>query len=217
MYGFDSGLDLQPVSPGTSVVITGPAMSGLTELTLRLLACGDREGLIVLSTDDPADEVIANYERRDGRFDHGRMAVVDCGKARETTSEDGNVRSVTSPTDLTGLGIQFTSLYEELYRGGIDAVRVGVLSVSSLLLYAKEFRNVYRFLHTMTGRIRSADGLGVFALDPSSHDDRAVQSIVQTFDARIELRETDGGREFRVRGLAEQPEDWRSYEPVAPG
>jgi hypothetical protein len=125
-------------------------------------------------------------------------------------SDDENIRSVRSPSDLTGIGIEYSSLYEGLFGEGIQRVRTGLFSISTLLVYADEMQPVYRFLHTLTGRVRTADGFGVCVIDPSSVDDRTLSSITQTFDGRVDLREVDGGKQLRVRGLAGQSSDWRS-------
>lgn len=52
------------------------------------------------------------------------------------------------------------------------------------------------------------DGLGLLALDSRAHEERAVSTIQQLCDGRIEVRSGDGGREVRVNGLPGQPEGW---------
>jgi KaiC/GvpD/RAD55 family RecA-like ATPase len=207
-YEFE-GVPIEPVRAGTSLLVAGPALSGTEELALRLLAGGERQGdgTLFIAVDDSGEELLTAYEGIGGTFDRQRMAVIECGSTTE--SDDENIRSVRSPSDLTGIGIEYSSLYEGLFGEGIQRVRTGLISVSTLLMYADEIQPVYRFLHTLTGRVRTADGVGICVVDPSSVDDRTLSSITQTFDGRVDLRETDGGAELRVRGLPDQSSDWR--------
>jgi KaiC/GvpD/RAD55 family RecA-like ATPase len=207
-YDFD-GVPIDPVRAGTSLLVAGPALAGTEDLALRLLVGGERagEGALFIAVDDSGEELLAAYESVGGTFDRQRMAAIECGSPMESTDE--NIRSVRSPSDLTGIGIEYSSLYEGLFGEGIQRVRTGLFSVSTLLMYADEIQPVYRFLHTLTGRVRTADGFGVCVIDPTSVDDRTLSSITQTFDGRVDLRETEGGKELRVRGLAGQSSDWR--------
>jgi KaiC/GvpD/RAD55 family RecA-like ATPase len=169
------------------------------------------EGLILVSTDDPAATLIDDYGDVGGAFDRRRMAVIECIEPSEGP-EDDNVRTVRSPGDLTGIGIEFSSLYEGLYAEGIERVRIGLFSVTTLLMYADELQPVYRFLHTITGRVRSAEGLGVAVVDPTAQDEQTVSSVAQTFDGCVDVRRTDDGDyQLRVRGLSDQPEGWQRF------
>jgi hypothetical protein len=204
-----AGLPIDPVEPGTCLLVAGPALAGTEDLALRMLAGSERqdEGTLFIAVDDPGEELLATYEGVGGTFDRGRMAAIECGSVAE--SDDENIRSVRSPGDLTGIGIEYSSLYEGLFGEGIQRVRTGLFSVSTLLMYAEEIQPVYRFLHTLTGRVRTADGVGVCVIDPRSIDERMLGSIIHTFDGRVDLREENGESELRVRGLADQSSDWR--------
>jgi len=201
-------LPIDPVEPGTSLLVAGPALSGIRELGLRLLTGGDEDGVLFLAIDDSGEKIVTAYESVGGGFDRSRMAIIQCG-GTDADRGDENIRCVASPSDLTGIGIEYSSLYESLYGEGIDRVRTGLFSISTLLMYVDDMQSVYRFLHTLTGRVNSADGLGVCVVDPSSHDRQTLSSITQTFDGRIDLRETEGDAEIRVRGLPDQPSEWQ--------
>jgi hypothetical protein len=118
---------------------------------------------------------------------------------------------VSAPGDLTGIGIAFSSLYEQLYDGGVERVRTGLYTLAPLLMFVDEVQPLYRFLHTVTGRIRSAGGLGVAAMDPQTEDETTVRTLLQPFDGEIQLREADG-HEMRIRGLDDQPDGWQPID-----
>jgi len=206
-YEFE-GLPLEPVDSGTSLLVTGPALGGTREVVMRLLACQAGEGMLLLSTDLQGEEVIEAFEAGGCAYNTSLMAVIDCTE-NSTENDDRNIHAVSSPRDLTGMGILFSSFYEDLYSAGIEQVRTGLFTLAPLLMYADEVQPLYRFLHTVTGRIRTADGLGVTVMDPGAQEETTFRTLSQPFDARIEVRERDDGqRQLRARGLADQPDGW---------
>jgi len=62
-------------------------------------------------------------------------------------------------------------------------------------------QTVFRFLHVFTGRVQSADALGVFVIDSTAHDQQTMSTLKQLFDGQIEIREDDGQPELRLKGV----------------
>lgn len=209
-YEFDR-LPLNPIEGGTNLLVVGPTLSGSRDLLLELLLDNnDSDGVIFISADAGGEQAIEAFEGTGTEFDPGRMCVIDC--TRQASGSDGAIRTVGSPSDLTGIGIEFSSLYHSLHSRDTSRVRVGLNSVTTLLTYAEDFRTVYRFLHTLTSRIRTSDGLCAAVIDPDATDQQALGTIAQAFDGRIDVREEDG-LELKVRGLDDQPTGWQSVEP----
>jgi len=203
-YEFEK-LPIDGVKPGTNLLLTGPALSGTRGLLLRMLL-GD-DGVVIITADTNARKTLSDFERVGGSVDRDRVRVVSC--TTEGDEEFGSVvSSVSSPGDLTGIGIEYSSQYERVYSRGYDTVRTGIYTLTPLLVYSDDIRPVFRFVNTVTSRIRTADGLGVCAIDPSAHDEQVVNSIAQPFDARIDVREGEERFELRVRGLSDQPAEW---------
>jgi len=209
-YDFE-GLPLDPVEPGTSLLVTGPSIGGTRELCMELLR-SEREGVLLLSADLGGGEAIEAFERAGVQFDPSRMGILDATQHGETDA-DRNVCAIGTPADLTGMGMHYARLYEELHGAGVERVRTGLYTLTTILPYVDDIKPVYRFLHTLTGRVTSADGFGVCALDPRTQDERVLGSLTQPFDGRVELRREGDGCEIRVRGLSGHHDDWRGYEP----
>ena len=204
-------LPIAGVQSGTSLLVTGPALGGIRELTLRMLRqSSDRQGALFVTADTASRATLEDYERLGGRLDFARVGVVDCTE-QGVDNKEHNVHAVSSPADLTGIGIEFSALYERLHANGAEQVRAGVYTLSPFVVYAPA-KAVYRFVHTLTGRIRTADGLGVCAIDPGTVDDRTLSSLSQAFDAKVELRERDGTCALRARGLTDQPDGWQDVD-----
>lgn len=211
MYEFDD-LPLSPVEPATNVLVAGPAMSGTQELMLRALApsVGDNEGTIVVSTGTGAEKLRGQFAEAAGALSRRRLGIVDAVSRQQGVDAAGeNVRTVSSPRDLTGIGMELTALYESFYERGIERIRTGLDSVSTLLMYA-ELPTVFRFLHVFTGRVSTANGVGIYLIDPTSHDEQTTQTLSQLFDGRIDVR-ADDDRELRVHGLPDQPDGWQPF------
>jgi len=215
-YGLNGVLPadlLDEVEPGTNLLVSGPAMSGKRELLLRILARGaeDDEGAIVVTARDPAEEVIEDYQSHvDGE---GYIRVLDAVSSRSgSPAESAAVRHVSSPGDLTGMGIEFSELARAAQADGVDRLRIGFDSLSPLLMYV-DLQRLFRFLHVFTSQIQSRDWFGLFAIDPDSHDAQVVNTISQLFDGVIEIRVADdGAREARVRGLDSSPTAWQPLQ-----
>ena len=207
-------LPMEPVGPGTALLVAGEPFAGTNRVTLEMLAGGESrgDGVLLVGLDESAPELIEDYTDAGGTYDRSRTALIECDTAG-VERDDANIRVVGSPSDLTGIGIEFSSLYEGLYNGGAEHVRVGLFTVSTLLMYTDDVQPVFRFLHTLAGRVRQADGFAACVVDPSATDERTLSSISQPFDGRLDVRETDEGiRQLRVQGLDGQPDGWQPVD-----
>ncbi|EJN56882.1 hypothetical protein HSB1_46990 [Halogranum salarium B-1] len=168
--------------------------------------------MILISTDKGSQQVLKQCEDLCENLNRTRFGVIDCQK---NSSDRGRVaerfKSVSSPGDLTGLGINFSALYETFSQEGIERIRTGVTSVPTLLMY-HDLRTVFRFLHVFTGRVSTLGGVGVLYIDPTTQDDRTVSAIAQVCDGKITVREDETGKpELRVQGLDTQPTEWTPF------
>jgi len=126
----------------------------------------------------------------------GSLSVIAVGDMPALTpgTDDVSVRSVSTPEDLTGLGItlsQALSTHE-------DAV-VCFDSLTVVLQYVAT-ETAYEFLNALTGHLYAADARAYFYLDPTAHDTQTVEALSSLFDAIVE-REDDGWSVRRQRLL----------------
>jgi KaiC/GvpD/RAD55 family RecA-like ATPase len=192
MYDLGPPLDVE-VEQGSNLLLSGPALTGKKQLAFDILASGVRngEGAIVVSNTDGAKRVFEALEERVDYTDRP-VAIVDCVTRQQGVSEardDAQVRYTSSPVDMTGVGIKFSELLEEFYeQQAIERNRVFLDSLSTLLMYS-DLQTVFRFLHVFTGRVQSVDGLGLYAIDSTAHDDKTMNTLKQLFDGVIETHE----------------------------
>ena len=217
MYDLTSVLDfdaLSEVRPGSSILVSGPAMTGKQQLVYDILADGAREGdgAVVVTTSDKAADVAEEFHERVPGLEGAQLGVVDCrgeGGADPELIDGVSVHQVSSPGDLTGIGIGITKALEGLHNSGRERGRLALVSLSTMLTYTDK-KTVFKFCHVLSSRLDAAGYIGVFTIDSGAHDKQTIQVIKQAFDGLIEVRELQsGGREGRVMGLADEPTDWQ--------
>ncbi|MFC6725233.1 RAD55 family ATPase [Halobium palmae] len=193
---YDLPRDLGPdVEPGANLLVTGPPLTGKRALAMDVLAGGTRrgDGVIVVTTKDSADRILKEYGRRVD-YEGSPVAVVDCVTRQQGVDEvrdDDRIKYTSSPVDMTGIGIKLSEFLQEFYQDrGIRRNRIMLHSLSTLLMYS-DLQTVFRFLHVFTGRIQSVDGLGLFCIDSTAHDDRTMNTLKQLFDGIVETHEDD--------------------------
>lgn len=211
-YAF-RGVPLSGIRPGSTVLVSGPTHGGARALALRMLAGNADEGAIIITTNQRSSRIVEDCERVGIEVAADRTAILDC-VGDDPQNVPARVLPVSSPSDLTGIGMRFSQVYNEFETAGLSRVRTGLYSVSTLLTFS-DLRTVSRFVHTLTGRIDSVDGLGVLLVDPSNHDDRVVGTLSQFCSGRIDVREEGGRSELRTRGLADQPREWTVFDASA--
>ncbi|MFC7115408.1 RAD55 family ATPase [Natronoarchaeum sp. GCM10025703] len=203
MYDLADVLPDAKLESGTNLLITGPPLSGKRRLALDILANGTRqeEGAIVVTTKDSGDKILSEYKKRIDNVEDEPLGIVDCvTKQRGVGSaEDGpQLKYASSPVDMTGIGIKLSEFLQDFYeRRGLKQNRVLMHSVSTLLMYS-DLQTVFRFLHVFTGRVQSANGLGLYVIDSTAHDDQTMNTLTQLFDGLIELSE-DSAEPPRLR------------------
>lgn len=206
-----AGLPLDGIRPGTSVLVSGPTHDGARDLGMRLLAGAYDEGAIIVTTNQRASRVAEDCRRYGIDVRDDRTAILDCVGDDDDPDVPARVLPVSGPSDLTGIGMRFSDVYREFKHTDIDRVRTGLCSVSTLLSFG-DLRTVSRFIHTLVGRIDKVEGLGVFLVDPTGHDERAINTLAQFCSGRIEVRDDDGTPQLRTRGLSGQPREWAAFD-----
>lgn len=204
----DSAQSSLTLASGESVLISGPPMTAKYELLLDLLThSADR--LIVVSTNTSAERVRRDITARSELSDD-QVAVVDCTTkpVDPSVSDTELTRYVSSPENLTQVGVQFTSLMEQFDE--YDSVAVGLHSLSPLLMYWDAER-VYQFLRVFLDRVRETSWSCVAVIGSTMHDEQVLHTLYDPFDSVVETRESDGNRELRRRDRRGRSSEWRSF------
>ncbi|MFC4249374.1 RAD55 family ATPase [Natribaculum luteum] len=197
MYDFATVLSDAEIDPGTNVLVAGAPLTGKRRIALDVLAGGVNrgDGALIVTTKDDAETVLSGFESfLDGEetLEDVDVGVVDCVTKQRgvgAIEDDPRVKYVSSPVDMTGIGIKLSEFLQEFYEGrGIDRNRILLHSISTLLMYS-DLQTVFRFLHVFTGRVQSADAMGIYVIDSTAHDEQTMNTLKQLFDAVVEVEE----------------------------
>jgi KaiC/GvpD/RAD55 family RecA-like ATPase len=210
MYAVGDCLPVDQLPDGTNLLVAGPPMTGKYELMTSILCDGTRNGEIPLwiSTKHDADRIRQDAAKALGGDTDAPIGIVDCvtRERGDDTAEDELTKFVSAPGDLTGIGMASSELIERFVGNG-NRVRVGLHSISQLLMYV-DAQTAFRFLHILTGRVGTANGLGFCVLDTETHDKQTVTTLSQLFDGTIETRREDGYEQLRVVGVEGATGEW---------
>jgi len=179
-----------------NVLLCAPSMSGgEAEACTDLLIPSNPAGATALwvtfrgDATDCVDQWLAAAAERPTE-----AVVVVVGESVGAQPDGVAVEHVSSPSDLTGLGITIGELLSEWETPPV----VCVDSLTAMLQYV-DVETAYEFLHAITGQLYAADARAHFHIDPSAHDRKTVDSIASLFDAVVEFG--DDGPETRKRHL----------------
>lgn len=192
MYELGPPFSGSSVPQGTNVLLSGPPLSGKRRLAMETLAVGARrgEGTVSVSTRDSAARVRERFTPlADGSAE---LAVVDAVTQHIGRSTDAEMtKYAASPRDMSDIGVKFSEFIQSFYTDQQrEHNRVMVDSLTTLLLYAN-LQTVFRFLHVFTSRVESVDGLGLYTIESTAHDEETLSTLGQLFDATIDI-DADG-------------------------
>lgn len=192
-------IDGDSLPAGTNILIAGSSMSDKTDLATRILAQGSRhnEGALVIKNSGDVNQILRAYREHSNSNDSPYF--VDCTRARkEPPSEIPSSRfeSVSSPSDMTGIGIAFEKYIKSVGKR-YDGTRVVFDSLTTLLQYTDSQR-AYRFVDVLTGRFTAQGYLSVFIIDDTTVDEKFMKMLVHEFDIEVQVEEREEDYEISL-------------------
>jgi hypothetical protein len=196
------------VECGDSVLLLAPSLDAATEQTcLDLLTLDDprEESVLWVTYTRSPDSCVQDWLNTAGERPRN-MRFVSVGETMRSASAqargDGSrrtgsetIETLSSPGDLTGLGIKLSEILKEW--NDTDGRTVACFdSLTALLQYA-DLQTVYKFLHVLTGRFETADVTAHFHLDPEACDSQTTSTLTSLFDTVVEF--DDGEWTIRSR------------------
>lgn len=189
----DEQPDLTELSEVSNVLLLAPSLGGQgRDVCLNLLSQtppSETNILTITFTDTPPEWV-------EHWVDHAgvspiRGGIVSIGQAEASVDDPSwAVKTVENPSDLTGIGIELSELLSGIATASNEGEEIVVCfnSITSLLQYA-DLQRAFRFLHVVTGRVKTVGGVGHYHIDPEAHDRQTLATLKGLFDAVIEVDE----------------------------
>lgn len=177
-----------------SLLLSPTLSEGAERAACHGLMMEQSDELLYVSLVRPVDDIVAEWRGAPGV---DRLAVVSVETTRgsastgETATADIRTEYISSPDDLTGMGIAVTQVLDG-FGGPAPAVCLDSLTV--LLQYA-DVEQTFRFLHVLFRYLADAGASFHAHLDPATQEDQALSTLASLFDAMA--RYEDG--EWQVR------------------
>lgn len=191
-----------------NVLLLAPHMEACAEEGCTELLTAERpsvENVLYVSFVQSPDERLGSWEARVGPEHPARTGIVAVADStRSGTSATphpidpaGNVtvRTVSTPGNLTDLGIQISAYLSE-WDGTDERTVVCFDSLTTMLQYT-DLQRAFRFLHVLTGRVRATGSFAHYHVDPGAHDERTLNTLKTLFDGTAEW--TGAGWTVRYR------------------
>ena len=209
--------DLLPL--GTNLLLVGNDDTGAATVAYRLLSLAPRynESAVLMTTERTVAAHVDAYRSElvaaDTPDDLNHLFVVDgsqSGLERDTGPLSAtHVESAASPADVTGLGVGLTNQLRSIPG---DRARVAVLSLSPIVDRLGPERT-FAFAHVLTSRVRNADLLGLFAVDPGRHQPEHIRIFQSLVDGSLRFRTDDDGRpKLRGTGCVDALSTWTDID-----
>lgn len=193
--GEEESISLTELSDVSNALVLVPSLGGrgrkFSNKLLSQTPPSETNVLAITFTSTP-DEWVEDWMDQTG-VAPVRGGIVAVGQGEGTVDDPTwAVKTVDNPSDLTGIGIELSELLSGMATAASDdeTVAVSFDSITSLLQYA-DLQRAFRFLHVVTGRIKTIDGVGYYTLDPEAHDKQTVATLKGLFDAVVHV-ESDG-------------------------
>ncbi|WP_135855069.1 DUF7504 family protein [Halorussus salinus] len=95
------------------------------------------------------------------------------------------IETVANPRNLTDLGITISEYISDWDENPYQTC-VCFDSLTALLQYTENVQTAFRFLHTVVGRVKTANARACYQITPDAHDDQTVALITGLFDTVLE-------------------------------
>jgi len=185
--------DLSELSDVSNVLLAAPSLGSAGQRVCDSLLTRtppSETNVLVVTFGDTPQEWVEDWMDSVG-VAPVRGGVVSIGQA-EAAVEDPSwaAKTVENPSDLTGIGIELSELLSGMATAADDDEYLVICfdSITSLLQYA-DLQHAFRFLHVVTGRVKTANGVGHYHLDPEAHDQQTLATLKGLFDAVVDVDE----------------------------
>lgn len=186
---------LDQVAAAESVLVLGPTGRSISDVICSEFLVGEqgsRDVIFVTFDESPDDRLDVCH--RSEEWAGGEIGIIEVGRGSrgspvisETTTGGAvgsiTVRHVSKPGDLSKLGIVITRLlgkFDETPRQTVLCFH----TLSALHNHVNT-KTLFRFLNTLQGRLRSANAVGHYHMDPDLHDEIVIETLRPIFDSTI--------------------------------
>lgn len=208
---------IKGIKKGSNIMLIGPPMSGREVILYHIMHNGaaiNGNAMISVTTDESATSILGWFRENKLDLPMDMVGIVDCITkiSGGIVMENDNIEMVSSPADLTGIGVKISKLFDKfLIEKKFQKIQFYMVSLSTIVMYSN-LQTIFRFLHVFTRRVKSVGALGIYLVDSDMHDERVLVTLKQLFDGIIEIKSENDKNFIRMVGLLSKPTPWFEYE-----
>jgi KaiC/GvpD/RAD55 family RecA-like ATPase len=206
----------EAIKNSSNIMIIGPPMNGKGTIMNDIVYQGLKAGgsAVIVNTRDTGENVIDwfNYNHPDITLES--LCIVDCVTKTMgvPTIDIANIKRVSSPADLTDIGIKISQFLEYFrIKKNTQKTTLCINSLSTILMYSN-IQTVFRFLHVFTNRVKAAGARGIYVVEEGMHDEQSITTLKQLCDGMIEVKSENNVNLIRMVGIFPKPTPWFEYE-----
>lgn len=208
---------IEGIRKGSNIMLIGPPMSGKEVILNHIMydgAAKNENAVITVTTHKSATQILEWFKENKLVLPRSRIGIIDCitKSLGGAVVENENIKIASSAVDLTGIGVRIGLFFDDFFmKKNIRKVQLHINSLSTILMYSN-IQTVFRFMHVFTGRIKATGALGIYVIESGMHDERAIATLKQLFDAMIEIKSENDKNFIRMVGLSPKPTSWLEYD-----
>jgi len=206
---------IEGIKKGSNIMLISPPMCGkeaILDNIINHMATKNEKALIIVTTNEPPINILERLKKKKLDLLLSRIGIVDSISNNFVTSDFENVtiKTVSSPADLTSIGVRIGEFIDDFSEKDMK-IQIHINSLSTILMYSN-IQTIFRFLHYLTGRIKAAEALGIFAIDSGMHDQQTIATLKQLCDCMVEIKSENDTNFIRIIGQFAKSTPWIEYE-----
>lgn len=191
--------DLEQLSSASNILLLSPSLETVgDQICSKLLSMPrpSQTDVLAVSLTDTPDDWLDDWQRNIGPERPANTSFITSGEGTRSATQvvsastgptNVTIHAVSSPADLTGLGMHISDQLAEWKDDG-NKILVDFDSLSILLEYSDRQR-VFKFMHVLKGRVDAVDAVAHYHMDPGVHDSQVISTFKSLMDAVIEVDE----------------------------
>lgn len=206
---------IEGIKNGSNILLISPPMSRKEDILDNIMyhkAIKNENALIIVTTNEPANHILERLKTKKLDLLLSRIGIVDCVTKNfvDVDFENADIKTVSSPADLTSIGVRIGQFIDEFSKSHLK-IQIHINSLSTILMYSN-IQTIFRFLHILTGRIKTAEALGIFVIDSGMHDQQTIVTLEQLCDCIVEIKSENDINFIRILGQYAKSTPWLEYD-----